>query len=64
LDIELRGREAVVFAQNRLREIRVDRISWITEYEDPNTHERWIMDQLYPEAQGGGVPRLRKVVEA
>ena len=57
----LRGAEAVEFAAKKLRKLRTNPETWEVEYEDPETHEHWIMDYPHSEAHGGGSPRLRKV---
>jgi hypothetical protein len=57
---ELHGADAVQFASDRLRKVRVDVDTWEIEYIDDATGETWIMDYPHGEHHGGGSPRLRK----
>jgi Immunity protein 27 len=58
---ELEGAEAVEYAQQRLKEVRVDPDKWEVEYVDERTGDKWLMDYPHAELQGGGSPRLRRV---
>jgi hypothetical protein len=58
---ELHGNEALVYARERLKEVRTDVQNWTTEYLDESTGERWLMDYPRSELQGGGPPRLRRL---
>jgi hypothetical protein len=57
---ELKGAEAVKFATEHLRKVRVNADTWEVEYVNDATGETWIMDYPNSEYQGGGPPRLRK----
>jgi hypothetical protein len=57
---ELRGNQAEHFA-NQLRMVQRDGARWETEYEDPKTGERWLLDYPQSELQGGGEVRLRRL---
>lgn len=41
--------------------IRQDSESWEAEYRDPETGDIWLQDYRYPEAHGGGFPRIRRI---
>ncbi len=56
---ELRGEEAKAFAREHLRKVSVNYERWEVEYRDPETGQQYLMDYVYPELQGGGIPRLR-----
>ena len=56
---ELRGEDAKGYAEKYLQKTSVNYERWEVEYRDPETGQRYIMDYLYPEMQGGGIPRLR-----
>lgn len=58
---ELFGNEALAYAKEHLREVRTDSHLRETEFENPHTQERWILDYPHGELQGGGEPRLRKI---
>jgi hypothetical protein len=60
---EFRGAEAVEYANTRLRKVKIAPEKWETEYEDPSTGEKWLLDYPHSELQGGGEPRLRKLKE-
>jgi hypothetical protein len=61
---ELFGAEALKYAEANLRQIRAFPDRWETEYEDPRTKEKWILDYPHSERHGGGEPRLRKVQQS
>ena len=56
---ELRGRDAEVFAEEHLKQVKVNPETWEVEYVDPETGTRWMMDYPNAKAHGGGAPRLR-----
>ncbi len=56
---ELRGRDAEVFAEEHLKQVKVNPETWEVEYVDPETGLVWILDYPNGEAHGGGEPRLR-----
>jgi hypothetical protein len=58
---ELNGAEAVDYARQHLKQVRVDPENWEIEYVDERTGEKWLMDYPHAELQGGGSPRLRRV---
>jgi len=58
---ELKGAEALRFAEAKLKKIRSDPDTWEVEYVDESTGERWILDYPSSEQHGGGSPRLRRV---
>lgn len=60
---ELYGAEAVSYANQHLRKVRVASDNWEIEYVDDYTGESWIMDYPHSELQGGGSPRLRRKKE-
>jgi immunity protein 27 of polymorphic toxin system len=57
---QLRGSEAVRYAEADLRTIRVNTETWEVEFIDPNTVRIWIMDYAESGQHGGGSPRLRR----
>jgi hypothetical protein len=57
----LTGNDALNYAKEHLIEKRVDYATWTILYADPITGQEWLQDYLYSEAQGGGVPRLRRL---
>ena len=57
----LEGRNAALYIEEHLVKKSVDLVRWETVYEDLKTGELWLQDLLYPEVQGGGVPRLRSL---
>jgi hypothetical protein len=61
LPTELHGAEALAFAEQHLRKIKVNPDTWEIEYEAPSTGEKWLLDYPQSGLQGGGSPRLRKM---
>ena len=59
---ELNGRPAGVYAQNHLKKFSVNGELWEILFECPITGIQWIEDFPQGEAQGGGPPRLRKLL--
>ena len=57
--VELQGEDAKSFAEEHLQKTNVDYDRWEVEYRDPETGQRYVLDYLHPEMQGGGIPRLR-----
>ncbi len=57
---ELKGAEALRFAEAKLTKIKVHAETWEVEYLDPITGDHWILDYPDSELQGGGSPRLRR----
>lgn len=57
---ELRGAEAVRYANDHLRKVRVNQDTWEVVYINDATGEEWVMDYPGCELHGGGSPRLRK----
>ncbi len=57
---EFLGAEATLKA-NSMTKTYVDTEKWEKIFTDEETGERWLMDFPYPEAHGGGPPRLRKI---
>ena len=60
---EMEGVEAREYANKNLKKVHFDTNKWDIVYIDEATGERWIMDFPFPEAHGGGTPRLRKIEE-
>jgi hypothetical protein len=58
--VELNGKQAADFAEQYLRKLKPNPQTWDTEYEDPRTGAKWVMDYPHSEVQGGGSPRLRR----
>ena len=58
---ELNGVEALRYIQANLRKGRVFPDQWKTEYEDPRTGEKWLLDYPQSDLHGGGPPRLRRI---
>ncbi|MBX3426702.1 MAG: hypothetical protein KF688_13565 [Pirellulales bacterium] len=56
-----RGNEATDDADAHLREVQADLANWRCEYVCPDTGARWLLDHPFPEAHGGGPPRLRQI---
>lgn len=58
---EIRGADAVRFANEHLEKVRSDPRKWTTDYIDKSDGSKWLMD--YPESgnHGGGSPRLRRL---
>ena len=52
------------YANTRLRKVKIAPEKWETEYENPSTGEKWLLDYPHSELQGGGEPRLRKLKHA
>jgi hypothetical protein len=59
---EYAGKDAIEFAAKHLKKVKVDQSGWITEYVHPETGEKWELDYPNSEEQGGGMPRLRKIL--
>jgi Immunity protein 27 len=57
---ELNGAEAIKFANDHLRKVKVNAGTWEVDYVDDLTGETWVMDYPNSEPQGGGSPRLRR----
>jgi hypothetical protein len=57
---ELHGADAVRYANDRLRKLRVNQDTWEVEYIDDATGEEWVLDYPESELHGGGSPRLRR----
>lgn len=47
--------------EEKLTEVKVDAVNWITYYLDEQTGEKWIEERLYPEMHAGGPPQLRLI---
>ena len=58
---KLEGNEAIQYARNHLRKVKVDGEKWEIEYICPESGIRWIEDFPYGESHGGGPSRLRKI---
>jgi hypothetical protein len=58
---ELRGADAIKFAEESLKKVHANAATWETEYVDEATGDRWIMDYPDSERHGGGTPRLRRL---
>lgn len=58
---EYQGAEAQEILQTFVQ-ISLDSENWEAEYRDPETGDIWLQDYLYPEAHGGGFPRIRKII--
>lgn len=56
---ELRGAEAIRYAESHLRKLRSNPDTWEVEYIDDSSGQFWVLD--YPDSgqHGGGSPRLR-----
>jgi hypothetical protein len=59
---QFEGREAQDYAHQHLKKISVDGAKWEIHYECLATGIQWVMDFPQGEAQGGGPPRLRKLL--
>jgi hypothetical protein len=57
----LRGADALEYAETHLREVQNDPVNWETEFVDPRSGERWMLDYPQAERHGGGSPRLRRI---
>ncbi len=58
--VQYTGEEALRHAR-KLTKTSHDTAHWVTEYIDPHSGERWVLDYLQSELNGGGPPRLRKL---
>jgi len=59
---EFYGNDAIEYAENHLKKIRVDGENWQVLFECPLTGIQWLKD--FPDSgfHGGGSPRLRKIL--
>ena len=57
---ELEGAAAIRFAEQHLKQVRIDAEKWETEFVHVETGEVWILDYPASAQHGGGSPRLRK----
>lgn len=60
--VRLDGNEALQYAREHLREVRVDSVNRETHYLCPATGIAWQIDYPHSELPGGGPPRLRHVI--
>jgi hypothetical protein len=60
----IRHNDVADFTAEHLEIVKRDRDSWTTEYVCSVCGTRWLKDFEYPEMQGGGFPRLRKLPAA
>jgi hypothetical protein len=59
---ELVGPEADIYAMSHLEKIGTSDAGWTAEYICPVTLQKWILDRVHGERQGGGWSRLHKVM--
>ena len=58
----LEGAEADDYAEEHLKKIGSNSITWEVEYVCPIIGKKWILDYPQSECHGGGPPRLRAVL--
>lgn len=59
---QLEGNEAIEYADKHLIVVSIDNINWETELICTYTKIKWVLDYPKSYLQGGGPPRLRKII--
>ena len=59
---EINGADAKLYAQEHLTQVEVNGETWEVKYKCSETGIIWVMDFPFSELQGGGPPRLRKML--